>query len=262
MVFFAGALAHHDLWRDVIAQLDDRYRCIAFDLPLGSHPWPMSPGADLSAHSLARLMLECLGLINLRDATVVVNDTAGALAQLALASDHPALGRVGRVVLTNCPSHENFMPHDGYRASAWDRALPGLARVWRRFRSQRHASSPSRRHTAVAALAATDIDEAMVESFYGPLQNDRRIAEDFVTVMSGIHPRLLGDAAPALARFTRPVLVLWGDECERYRPADACRLALEFPDAAVKFVPGAKTWVPVDDPAAVAAAIAAFAPAP
>ncbi len=40
----------------------------------------------------------------------------------------------------------------------------------------------------------------------------------------------------------------------------ARRLAFEFPSARLIAVPGAKTWVPVDHPAAVADAIANFAP--
>src|ERR1700732_4474995 len=54
IVFFAGALANGDLWRDVVVALEDRYRCITIDLPLGAHPWPLSPGADRSDTSAAR----------------------------------------------------------------------------------------------------------------------------------------------------------------------------------------------------------------
>ena len=86
LVFFAGALANHDLWRDVVSALEDRYRCITIDLPLGAHPWPLSPGADRSAISLARVMLDCLDLLDVEDATVVANDTAGGLLLLSLAS--------------------------------------------------------------------------------------------------------------------------------------------------------------------------------
>jgi hypothetical protein len=55
--------------------LEDRYRCITIDLPLGAHRWPLSAGADRSAISLARLLLDCLELLEIDDATVVVNDT-------------------------------------------------------------------------------------------------------------------------------------------------------------------------------------------
>ena len=64
LVFFAGALANGDLWRDVVVALEDRYRCITIDLPLGAHPWPLSTGADRSATSLARLLLDCLELLD------------------------------------------------------------------------------------------------------------------------------------------------------------------------------------------------------
>src|SRR4051794_5988400 len=60
LIFFAGALANGDLWRDVVVALEDRYRCITIDLPLGAHPWPLAAGADRSASSLARLLLDCL----------------------------------------------------------------------------------------------------------------------------------------------------------------------------------------------------------
>src|SRR5580700_9313630 len=96
LVFFAGALANGDLWRDVVATLEDRYRCITVDLPLGAHPWPLLSGADRSATSLARLQLDCLELLDVPDATVVANDTAGALLLLSLATGHPARPAGGR----------------------------------------------------------------------------------------------------------------------------------------------------------------------
>src|ERR1700748_245551 len=86
LVFFAGALANHDLWRDVVAALEDCYRCITIDLPLGAHPWPLPAVADRSATSMARVMLDCLELLELKDVTVTANDTAGGLLLLSLAT--------------------------------------------------------------------------------------------------------------------------------------------------------------------------------
>src|SRR5580658_11384510 len=129
LVFFAGALANGELWRDVVAALEDRYRCITIDLPLGAHPWPLDAGADRSAASLARLELDCLELLELDDATVVANDTAGGLLLLALATGHPALGRVGRLVLTNCESYDQFPPDALKKAAKVARQRPRLARA-------------------------------------------------------------------------------------------------------------------------------------
>src|SRR5262245_59057667 len=128
LVFFAGAMANGDLWRDVVAALADRYRCVTIDLPLGAHPAPLTAGADRSATSLARLLLDALDLLDLVDATLVANDTAGGLLLLSLATGHPALGRVGRLVLTNCDNGDSFPPPALQRMAALCRTLPRLAR--------------------------------------------------------------------------------------------------------------------------------------
>jgi pimeloyl-ACP methyl ester carboxylesterase len=254
LVFFAGALANHDLWRDVVAALDDRYRCITIDLPLGAHPWPLSPGADRSAASLARLLPDCLDLLEVEDATVVANDTAGGLLLLSLASGHPALRRVGRLVLTNCESYDQFPPDKLKKASAVARALPRLARV-----ALRRSVA---RGKGLASVTVRGLDRQQTESFFGPMRRDRRVADDLVAAMAGFRPQLLLDAAAAIPRFGRPVLLIWGEECEFFPMTGAQRLASDFPDATLVSVPGARTWVPVDNPAAVADAIGAFVPTP
>ncbi len=256
VVFFAGALANGELWRDVVAELRDRYRCITIDLPLGAHSLPLRPGADRSATSLARLLPECLELLDLDDATVVANDTAGGLLLLALAGGHPGLRRMGRLVLTNCDNYENFPPPALRRVAQLCRILPGLARAALR----RQARSPKQRRQVLASVARRPFDDALTESFFGPLQRDRRIAGDLVAALGGCRPQLLLDAAPAIPRFDRPVLLVWGESCQFFPIADGQRLAAEFPHATLVSVPGAKTWVPIDDPAAVAAAITEFVP--
>jgi pimeloyl-ACP methyl ester carboxylesterase len=70
------------------------------------------------------------------------------------------------------------------------------------------------------------------------------------------HRRRRGDPA------VRPVLLIWGEARDFFPLADARRLASDFPRATLVPVLGAKTWVPVDSPAAVAGAIAEFVPAP
>ena len=45
---------------------------------------------------------------------------------LSLAAGHPALGRVGRLVLTNCDSYDQFPPEALKKATALSRTLPRL----------------------------------------------------------------------------------------------------------------------------------------
>ncbi len=258
LVFFAGALANHDLWRDVIARLGDRYRCVTVDLPLGAHSLPLAPDADRSATSLARLLLDCLDLLDVHDATLVANDTAGGLLLLSLATRHQALGRVGRLVLTNCESYDQFPPDALKRAAAACRAFPSLARAMIRLQ----LSWPAAFRRTLATVTANGLDRDRADSFSVPARRDRRVAGDLVAAMAGFSPRLLIDAASAIPEFDRPVLLIWGDQCQFFPVSQARRLVSDFPRAALVTVPGAKTWVPVDNPAAVAGAIAEFVPAP
>jgi pimeloyl-ACP methyl ester carboxylesterase len=262
LVFFAGALANHDLWRDVAGALADRYRCVTVDLPLGAHPVPLTAGADRSAASLARLLLDSLDLLDVADATVVANDTAGGLLLLSLASGHPALGRVGRLVLTNCESYDQFPPDALKKASALSRAFPWLARTAIRRQLRRQLRRPAVHGKGIASVTATGLDPGRTASFAGPGARDGRVAGDLVAAMAGFRPQLLLDAAAAIPRFDRPVLLIWGEECRFFPMPHARRLAADFPHATLVSVPGARTWVPVDDPAAVAGAIAEFVPAP
>ena len=258
LVFFAGALANGDLWRDVVAVLEDRYTCITVDLPLGAHSWPLSPGADRSATSLARLELDCLELLDVEDATVVANDTAGGLLLLSLASGHPALGRVSRLVLTNCENYDLFPPPKLKMAASASRAVPWLAQALLRLQTR----SAAGRRRGIATVTASGLDDERLESFFGPMRRDPRVAGDLVAAIAGERPQILLDAAGAIPRFDRPVLVIWGEDCPFFPMAGARRLASDFPQATLVPVPGAKTWVPVDAPKAVADAIATFVPTP
>ena len=107
---------------------------------------------------------------------------------------------------------------------------------------------------------AAGLDDERAESFYGPAGRDQQVAGDFVAAWGGFRPQLLIDAAGAIPRFDRPVLLIWGESCGFFRMTDARRLASDFPHATLVSVPGAKTWVPVDNPGAVADGIVKFVP--
>lgn len=258
LVFFAGALANGDLWRDVVTALEDRYRCITVDLPLGAHPWPLSPGADRSAVSLARLLLDCLELLEVDDATVIANDTAGGLLLLSLATGHPGLGRIGRLVLTNCDSYDQFPPDALKKGAEICRRFPRLASTG--FRLQTRLAIARRR--GIATVVATKLDPEREASFFGPGQRDPRVVDDMVAAMAGFRPELLVDAAAAIPEFDRPVLLIWGESDQFFPIAHAHRLASDFPQATLVSVPGSKAWVPVDNPRAVVEGIAAHVPVP
>jgi pimeloyl-ACP methyl ester carboxylesterase len=62
----------------------------------------------------------------------------------------------------------------------------------------------------------------------------------------------LVEVSTRLQRFTKPVLVLWGD-ADRFFTMDlARRLQRAFPDARLVEIPGARTFFPLDEPRRVA----------
>jgi pimeloyl-ACP methyl ester carboxylesterase len=175
---------------------------------------------------------------------------------LSLATRHPALERIGRLVLTNCDSYDQFPPDALKRAATLSRALPRLARSLVRLQLR---SSAARRKLAFSVTAG-GLDDTHAASFFGPARRDPRIAGDLIAAMAGFRPQLLLDAADALPRFDHPVLLIWGDSCDFFPIAHAQRLASDLPSATLIRVPGAKTWVPIDNPLAVADGIAGFVP--
>jgi pimeloyl-ACP methyl ester carboxylesterase len=107
LLFVHGVLANGTLWREVVLRLSEHFRCIVPDLPLGGHAVPMDRDADLTPPGVARIVADLLEALDLRDVTLVGNDTGGAICQIVVA-EHPE--RIGSLVLTNCDAYEAFFP--------------------------------------------------------------------------------------------------------------------------------------------------------
>ena len=84
----------------------------------------MRADADLSLPGIARLVAEFLDRLDLRDVTLVGNDTGGALVQLLVAGGDVGAARVGRVVLASCDAFDNFPPGLTGRTLALTGRLP------------------------------------------------------------------------------------------------------------------------------------------
>src|SRR3954447_24665066 len=173
VVFVHGYLVDGRLWDGVVDKLSDRFRCIAPDWPIGAHQVAMNPGADLSPPGIASLIADFLTKLELEDVTIVGNDSGGAMSQV-LVTSHP--DRIGRLVLTNCDTHENFPP-------GMFKAMPPLAKL---PGGMFLLSAPFRiealaRH-AFKAFAKTKIPDELVASWMEPAKTDRAILRDAARV--------------------------------------------------------------------------------
>ena len=257
IVFVHGLLVDGRLWRKVTPLLEDRFRCIVPDLPLGSHRTPMNPDADLSPPGLARIAAGFLESLDLEDVVLVANDTGGAISQIT-AANHPE--RIGRLILTNCDAFENFLP-PAFRGLQWAaRVPPVLNGVMQGMRF-----APMRRlPNAFGWLIKHDFDDAPTRDWVDPFLTDGGIRRDTAKVLRGIDPRYTIEAAEKLRGFERPALLAWAVEDRFFKMAFAERLAATINGATLERIEDSYTFVSEDQPDRLAELIARFArePAP
>ena len=250
VVFVHGYLVDGRLWDGVVDRLSDRCRCLAPDWPIGAQRIAMNPDADLSPYGIAATIASFLEALDLEDVTIVGNDSGGAMSQV-LVTRHPE--RIGRLVLTNCDTHENFPPGI-FKAMPPIAALPGgMAALSAPFRIGALARA------AFRPFAKTPIPAELVASWMEPGLHDPGVRRDAKKVTAGMDKRYTLEAAAKLRGSELPILLAWAPG-DRYFPISyAERLAAEAGNARIVEIPDAKTFVPLDQPQRLADEIAQFA---
>lgn len=252
VVFVHGIIANADVWRHVVAELADSYRCIAPDWPLGGHRLPMRPGTDFTLFGLAQLVDEFLAALNLEQVTLVGNDTGGAIVQAVLAR-HPA--RLARAVLTPCDAFDNFLPPPIRHLEIIGRRPAGLWLLAQALRYRRVQRLP----LAFGRLTQRPIPEDIMRSYTSALRESRGVRQDFAALVRGISPRFTQDAALDLQGFDKPTLIAWARERRRFFPLEhAYQLAGHLPDAHVVPIENSGPFVTEDSPRTVARLIREF----
>jgi pimeloyl-ACP methyl ester carboxylesterase len=253
LLFVHGLLVDGTLWRKVVPLLEDRFRCIVPDWPLGSHTIPMKPSADLTPPAIAQLFAEFLDKLDLRDVTLVANDTGGALTQMLIASGRTE--RIARVVLTPCDAFENFLP-PMFRPLQWLARVPGAV-----YPVAQSLRPPALRRLPMAFgwLTKRPVPNDVTAAWLRPVQTDKGVRRDVARLLKGIDKRYTLEAAEKLRGFDRPVLIAWAPEDRVFPVEHARRLAELLPDARVEEVPDSYTFVSEDQPELVARLIGEFA---
>jgi pimeloyl-ACP methyl ester carboxylesterase len=258
LVLLHGLLMDGTLWSEVVAELAAEHRCVVPTLPLGAHRHSMTEGADLSLHGIARLVTELVDRLDLRDVTVVGNDTGGAIAQLLAVGDDAS--RPSRLVLVSCDAFDNFPPGLTGRALFLTGKLS--PRLFGLFMQQMRLRPVRRLPLAFGWL--TRRGDAATRRFLGPLLAQREIRGDLIRVLRAAakDTHVLLDAAARLPGYDRPALVVWASE-DRVMPIEhGRRLAHLLPQGRLVEVADSYTLIPLDQPAQLAAVIRDFASAP
>jgi pimeloyl-ACP methyl ester carboxylesterase len=250
VVLVHGILANANLWRKVVERLAPAFRCVALDLPLGSHELPMGPEADLTPPALAGLVLGAIEALGLEDVTLVGNDTGGALCQIAV-TERPE--RIGRLVLTSCDYRENFPPP----------AFQPLVEVARRGRLKAlltplRVRAARQLPVAYGRLTKRPLYVEASDSYVLPALESDAVREDLGRVLLGIDTAHTIRAADRLPGFGRPALIAWSRDDAFFPPSDGEALAAALPDARLEWIDDAYTFSPEDQPERLAGLIAGF----
>jgi pimeloyl-ACP methyl ester carboxylesterase len=251
IVFVHGALVDGRVWEPVVDRLVPVARCLVPDLPLGSHRLPMLPDADLSPIGLAQLIADLLEALDLRDVTLVGNDTGGAICQIT-AARHPE--RLARLVLTPSDAYEDFPPAAFKYLTVAARipgALPMLAQSTR-------LSALRRSPIAYGWLTKKRLDDELLRAWVQPGLQDRGVARDGRKVLLGAHKRYTLEAAEKLKSFDKPTLIAWSTEDRFFKLKHGEQLARDIPNARLELIDDARTFVSLDQPERLAEVIAAF----
>jgi pimeloyl-ACP methyl ester carboxylesterase len=247
VVFVHGILVDSRLWDPVAQGLADRgYRCYLPDWPLGSHTIPVNEGAELSPQAVATMIRDFALELGLSDVTLVGNDTGGGLCQLVIDA-YPDL--VGRLVLTNCDAFDKFPPFPFNLVFALMRGPVSIKVLFEQMRLK------ALRHSPLGFGLLVNPDAQLTASWLEPGRTDVRIRRDLTRLLRAVAKTDLTDVATRLPRFTKPVTIVWGQRDRAFTPSLGRRLAALFPDSTLIEVPEARTFVSLDNPAAVIDAI-------
>ena len=251
VVFVHGLLVNSALWRHVVPGLVDAgFRCLTPDWPLGSHSLPMRD-ADLTPIGVADLVASFLERLDLRDVTLVGNDTGGAITQLVM-TRHP--DRIGRVVLTPSDCYENFLP-PLFRPLSMVARVPGSMLP---ITSALRIRALHRLPFTFGWVSKRPVPAEVVDSYLAPSRSSGAIRADLRRFLAGIHNRYTLEAARQFATFDKPVLLAWAEEDRVFPMRYAERLAADLPNATLRTIADSYVFVPEDRPELLTEMIVAF----
>jgi pimeloyl-ACP methyl ester carboxylesterase len=242
-VFAHGVGVNGDLWRKVAPELaSDGYRCVVPDLPLGAHSIPLKGEPNMSLPGLADVLASFVDALDLREGTLIANDTGGAVAQ-AYIGRNPE--RLARLVLTSCDAFDRYPPP----AVAYLKPLAHIpGGLWLLGQSAR-AKAVQRLPIAYGWATNKPIDPRIMASYTTNLRTNPGVRADLARVLRQARKDDMQKASRGVSAFTKPALVAWAAG-DRFFPVEHGRkLAELMPDARFELVEDSRTFIAEDQPA-------------
>jgi pimeloyl-ACP methyl ester carboxylesterase len=242
VVFAHGVGVNGDLWRKVAPEVAAAgHRVIVPDLPLGGHSIPLRGEPDMSLPGLADILASFFDALDLEDATLVANDTGGAITQ-ALVGRRP--DRIARLVLTSCDAFDRYPPPAVAYLKPTARVPGGLALLGHAVRFKAVQRLP----IAYGWATHNPIEPRIMDSYTRNVRTNPGVRDDLGRVLKQARKSDMQVASRSVANFDRPALVVWAADDKFFPIEHGRKLAELMPDARFELVQGSRTFIPEDQP--------------
>jgi pimeloyl-ACP methyl ester carboxylesterase len=247
IVFTHGLIMDGSLWRHVVADLRQDYRCVLPTLPLGAHRAPMHADADLSMRGIAEILGELIEALDLRELTLAMSDWGGPLLLVGGTRDE----RLARLIVCSCEAFDNVPPKGAARLLPYLARIPGgLDAALLPFRFDRLRRLPM----TYGPLSKRPVPREVMDRWFKPIREQPKVRGDLRKyVLSAAQGRRdLLATTEALAAFDRPALIAWAGEDRLMPPEHGRRLAELMPQGRLVEIADSYTLIPEDQPATLA----------
>jgi pimeloyl-ACP methyl ester carboxylesterase len=242
-----GAFVDSRIFDATASLLLDDATVILPDLPQGAHRRAVPDRNLLHAGGIADALADVLADVGLGPAVVVGNDNGGAMSQV-LAARHP--DRVAGLALAGCEVLENFPPvaFAPFVAGAkWPATLLAFGRL---LRIPALLAEPG----ALNIFTVRGFGRSYVGEVTAGILDNPEIREDLAAFIRSLRPEVLLGASSRLGYLQGHAAVIWPRHDIFFPARDGRRIAALL-DTSVTWADRAKTFVPVDRPDLVAAAV-------
>jgi haloalkane dehalogenase len=251
IVFLHGNPTWSFLYRKIVRDLRDEYRCIALDYPgFGLSEPP--PGYDFLPRTHSQSVEQFFDALKLSDVTLMVQDWGGPIG-LGMAGRRPEL--VKSLVIGNTWA---WPKDDDPNARRFSSLMGGPVG---RFFGLSFNAIP---HVFFAIGARDALPHEVLEMYLRPFRRPDRREPTVIFPREIIASRdYLAEVDASLPRIAdRPALIIWGLKDGGFRPPDRRRFERIFPRHQTVLLETARHFIQEDEPERIAAEIRAFLRAP
>lgn len=251
LLFIHGVPLNGLHWRFVMAQMQDRRRCIALDL-MGLGYSRIAPTQDVSFAAQARMVREFLDALGIDRVDLVGNDSGGAISQI-FAANNPQ--RLRTLTLTNCDVHDNWPPQ---------LILPSVEAARQGTLLDRYGAMIDNAEVRYARWKSAYSDtsvltDAVYRAYIEPLMASPETRANFHRYWTSFDNMQTVTIEPQLRQLKVPTLLVWATQDIFFDLKWALWLRDTIPGAVrVVEVPGAKLFFPEDRPQALVAPLREF----